>query len=320
MSKFTTDKCLITELPATDYPDAMVNGWSYHIKTINDSNRLIILRDGFERWKEDIFFKENKHIIAGALINNRLIENDSQPLFEISLEFLMQRLPQLMYPKTPREKLDNLLKTLVLSQGFEGEKRTILRLMADPTMYYGNYFRSIAECNFYMKTLYQKGYIEAEFHSSTGTIVEYSLTHKGLEYYIDTSENGFLSNNCFVAMSFGKDMTGIRESIRIAVEETGFTPIFIDEQNINSNQTINDAIIAELKRSKFCIADFTEQRDGVYFESGYALGQGKSVIYCCRGDWFEKSHFDTKHFAHIIYNTPDELKNRLVNKIDAWIK
>jgi len=150
--------------------------------------------------------------------------------------------------------------------------------------------------------------------------MDYQLTLNGLNYYIDITDMGRLSNRCFVAMSFSEKTKEIREAIRGAIKSTGFDPILIDEQHIESDTTINDRIIADLKGAKFCIADFTEQKRGVYFESGYAIGQGKPVIYCCRNDHWSETHFDTKHFAHILYDTPSELKEALINKINAWIK
>ena len=30
-------------------------------------------------------------------------------------------------------------------------------------------------------------------------------------------------------------------------------------------------------------------------------------------------HFDTKHYSHIVYENVEELKTRLINKIEAWI-
>jgi nucleoside 2-deoxyribosyltransferase len=89
---------------------------------------------------------------------------------------------------------------------------------------------------------------------------------------------------------------------------------------IDSSQTINDAIISAIKSCKFCIADFSQQKDGVYFESGFAIGLGKPVIYTCDSDWFNKSHFDTNHFPHIIYESKPDLAAKLDNKIKAWIK
>ena len=85
-------------------------------------------------------------------------------------------------------------------------------------------------------------------------------------------------------------------------------------------QTINDAIISEIKSCKFCIADFSQQKDGVYFESGFAVGLGKPVIYTCHKDWFDKTHFDTNHFPHLIYENNSEFIQKLDNKIKAWIK
>ena len=76
--------------------------------------------------------------------------------------------------------------------------------------------------------------------------------------------------------------------------ETGFEPILIDERNIDSDRTINDEIIANLKKCKFCIADFSYHSNGVYFESGFALGQNKKVIYTCLDREFEKAHFDIR--------------------------
>lgn len=40
--------------------------------------------------------------------------------------------------------------------------------------------------------------------------------------------------------------------------------------------TINDAIVREIKKCKFLVADFTQHKHGVYFESG--LGLQRPVI------------------------------------------
>ncbi|MBN2156818.1 MAG: nucleoside 2-deoxyribosyltransferase, partial [Candidatus Lokiarchaeota archaeon] len=99
----------------------------------------------------------------------------------------------------------------------------------------------------------------------------------------------------------------------------GFQPILIDEVNYESEITINDAIIKNIKECKFLIADFSGQRHGVYFEAGYALGKGRQVIYLCSEEDFENTHFDTNHYPHIVYRDLNELKERLKNKIQAWI-
>ena len=42
----------------------------------------------------------------------------------------------------------------------------------------------------------------------------------------------------------------------------------------------------------------------------YTLGKGLKVIYTCKEKDFNETHFDTNHFPHINYNTPDELKKK----------
>lgn len=122
-------------------------------------------------------------------------------------------------------------------------------------------------------------------------------------------------------MSFDKSMKATREAIRRGIKEAGYDAILIDEVYPEKDQTINDAIIAEIKRSKFLVADFTGQNNGVYFEAGFALGRGLKVIYCCEEkDFLENSHFDLKPFSHILYTSTEDLQKRLKYKIDAWIE
>ena len=185
------------------------------------------------------------------------------------------------------------------------------------------FFKSVHELNYYVEVLNSRGLIQAQFKRAaerSGLLVDYRITYEGLNYFIKLTDEGNNSKKCFVAMSFRIATKEIRQAIKEALDETGFEAIIIDEQNINSDKTINDEIIANLKRCKFCIADFTFHSNGVYFESGFALGQGKKVIYTCRQDEFNNAHFDIRPLQHIIYYTPQKLKKDLKNKIEAWIK
>lgn len=203
-------------------------------------------------------------------------------------------------------------------QEFEGQVIKIQNLL-EPEFYYRYFFKSHDECLFYLDELQHQRLIEHSMNLDGAT--HFNITFEGLKYYLKLTEEGSLSKRCFVAMSFNPiTMKVVREAIRMAIENNGFEPIIIDEQLIESSQTINDAIIAEIKSSKFCIADFSEQKDGVYFESGLAIGLGRPVIFTCHKEWFDKSHFDTNHFPHIVYETEEELANSLDTKIKAWIK
>jgi len=105
--------------------------------------------------------------------------------------------------------------------------------------------------------------------------------------------------------------------IKPAVIKADYDPIRIDTQEFNSK--ICDEIIAEIKRSKFMISDFTGQRGGVYFEAGYAMGQNKPVIFVVKEDDLKTVHFDTRQYNHIVYNSPEELRKKLYDRICATI-
>ncbi len=82
---------------------------------------------------------------------------------------------------------------------------------------------------------------------------------------------------------------------------------------------IDVKIMAEIKNSRFLVADVTQQNKGVYFEAGYALGLGLPVIWCIKEDDLKNVHFDTRQYNHITYKTEDELKEKLYDFVCAII-
>lgn len=83
------------------------------------------------------------------------------------------------------------------------------------------------------------------------------------------------------------------------------------------NQKIDDRIVALIRQSGLLVADFTGDRGGVYFEAGLAQGLGIPVIWTCRIDYSDKLHFDTRQYNHILWRTPEELRDSLSNRIMA---
>jgi hypothetical protein len=55
---------------------------------------------------------------------------------------------------------------------------------------------------------------------------------------------------------------------------------------------INDAIVAGLRGARFVIADLSHHRPNVYYEAGFAQGLGTPVVFICRSDLRDKTHFD----------------------------
>ncbi len=128
------------------------------------------------------------------------------------------------------------------------------------------------------------------------------------------------ASKCFVAMWFDESMNEVYEKgIRPAIEEVGYSPSRIDRQEFIGK--IDDEIIAEIRRSRFLVADATHgdggARGGVYYEAGFAHGLGLPVIFTCRNDMIDKVHFDTRQFNHIVWENPDDLREQLSNRIGS---
>ena len=130
------------------------------------------------------------------------------------------------------------------------------------------------------------------------------------------------ASQAFVAMWFHDSMDEAFENgIEPAIREAGYIPLRIDrKEHVNK---IDDEIIAELRRSRFLVADFTHgddgARGGVYYEAGFAHGLDLRVIFTCREDVVESLHFDTEHYNHIVWTTPADLREKLKNRILAVI-
>lgn len=145
------------------------------------------------------------------------------------------------------------------------------------------------------------------------------VTPKGWERIRTLQQPGRDSNQAFVAMWFADThKVYFDEAIKPAVEVDGkFMALRIDRKDHNNR--IDDEIIAEIRRSRFLVADFSDHRHGVYFEAGLGLGLGLPVIWCVHEDYKDRAHFDTRQFNHIIYKTPKELHDSLLNRIRATI-
>ena len=77
--------------------------------------------------------------------------------------------------------------------------------------------------------------------------------------------------------------------------------------------------MAEIRRSRFVVADYTGQVNGVYFEAGFALGLGLRVIPTCRADEVPNLHFDIKHLNTLLWSPLAELADGLNRRIRAVI-
>jgi len=126
------------------------------------------------------------------------------------------------------------------------------------------------------------------------------------------------SSQGFVAMWFNEvTNTAFQNGLRPAIEEACYTPLRIDSKE-HTNK-IDDEIVAEIRRSRFLVADFTGHRGGVYFEAGFAMGLNIPVFFTCRHDQINDLHFDIRQYNTIAWTNEADLKTRLKNRIVAVI-
>jgi hypothetical protein len=109
-----------------------------------------------------------------------------------------------------------------------------------------------------------------------------------------------------------------------ALSACGYEPPFRvddDEHQAHADQAdfkpkIDDRILAEIRRARFVVADATGARPSVYYEAGFADGLSTPVIWTCRADRPLDMSFDTRQNEHILWSDVEDLKKRLVAKIE----
>lgn len=218
-----------------------------------------------------------------------------------------------LQPLTVRQRADNLLKYMDskisnIGDPFKFSQVTIGKMLA------WSESLGFSEVEFLFEFLEKKGWLKSSNHG-------YSLTVDGYSYLSELENKRVVdSSQAFVAMWFDESMNEAWEAgIDPAIREAGYEPIRIDKkEHLNK---IDDEIIAEIRRSKFMVADFTEgdkgARGGVYYEAGFAHGLNTPVIFTCHKDSLKKIHFDTRQYSYIVWEKPEELKSLLAKRISA---
>jgi hypothetical protein len=158
-----------------------------------------------------------------------------------------------------------------------------------------------------------------------------TLTSKGFDLLESLEAGGAPTTQAFVAMWFDPSLDeAYRAGFFPAINDAGYSPLRIDKKEHGNK--IDDEIIAEIRRSRFVVADFTcaltgkgihreaVARGGVYYEAGFAQGLGIPVIWTCHVDCIDYVHFDTRQYPHIVWSETSELRSKLTNRIRAIIR
>lgn len=174
--------------------------------------------------------------------------------------------------------------------------------------------RNPDEAFFILSSACDRGWIEKQ--PTRGPAHDVCVTPAGWAEYQNVEASK--ASQGFVAMWFDDELRSTYEyGLRAAIENSGYKSRRIDYEQFNSK--IDDEILAEIRRSKFLVADVTGGRNGVFFEAGFALGLGLPVVWTCRKGKEAFMHFDTRQYNHIIWSSNEDLAERLELRIKATI-
>ncbi len=117
----------------------------------------------------------------------------------------------------------------------------------------------------------------------------------------------------FVVMPFQEKFTDIYEvGIKPACIDAGATCERVDEQIFVEN--ILSRIYGQIKDADVIVAEVTGRTPNVLYETGYAHGLGKRVIFLTQN--VKDIPFDLMHFPHIVYGKSiATLKRKLEEKV-----
>ena len=262
------------------------------------------------------YILEDKKEQIKSLIYNKI---GFKKYFMNSKENVDELISRYFFKKSPNEIMDNVLAYLYsISDSGSLECNIDTRVFNSREVWRKFYFLNSEEFKFYMKALDSLGYFN---YKSTADSWYGSITIQGFNrlYELDLKKND--SNICFVAMAFNDEMFDVyRQAIEPAIRATGFIPEIVSDLQIESDTTINDKIIAGIKKAQFTISDFSYHKNGVYFEAGMALGRGQKVIYTCKESEITSTHFDVRNYQILVWKDAEDFKVKLIDKIEAFIK
>ncbi len=218
---------------------------------------------------------------------------------------------------SPLEKQRRLLRGIQLLSGYPGEQ---INLMPDTDASL-SWSENENESRYYIKSLVERELLE--FISERGRtfkdqILPVVITAKGWEHLENSDANYQSKTQAFIAMSFDPALYHLySDAIAPAVEAAGYLPYRVDaEPHLDR---IDAKIISEIKNSRFLVADVTQQKSGVYYEAGFAHGMGIPVIWSVNSKDLGNVHFDTRQYNHIVWESTEQLKEKIYDSVLANI-
>ena len=317
MNKNYTEYCPIWQTPANH---RYFDNWMLLVDSPRAGGEYFIHSHVARCLPEEFRDDRVKALLTSWIIEQRLLGAECPSITETEIREASKRQPLSVF-----ERADRLLRyfqritrypgnLFEYSNHIEEDSEYLMQIMTWSESIRGE------ETDFFVDYLCNQGWIERT--NPMFVPPTYRLTVGGYAHLAELERTIVDSSQAFVAMWFDDSMVPAWEDgIKPAIENTGYTPIRIDQKE--HVDRIDDQIIAEIRRSRFVVADFTHGdqgvRGGVYYEAGFSHGLDIPVIFTCRKNTLEDLHFDTRQYNHISWENPEELREKLEARIGAVI-
>ncbi len=218
-----------------------------------------------------------------------------------------------LYPKTISERIDMILKNFVEMSIKVGD---YIQVYSELEFLPITFSEIPTESEYIFLVMNDMQLISKPAQWGWDTPLRFKIQYKGWQRIDELQKQFTTKNQGFIAMWFDPSMNKVEAAIKEAITESGYIPMIISDKEHN-NQIVPE-ILYEIKNSDFVVADFTDNRGGVYYEAGYAFGQGKEVIVTVNEEK-DSPHFDVAQKNQVRYKTPEELKEKLIKRIRATV-
>ncbi len=244
---------------ALTYQDSFAigaNGWKFEAYVI-EHNRL-----------ENIptFYSSQQALTTARNLAQESSQPDA-PIGSVGIDTAIE-----MFPKNVVERLDRALINLASITTTLGQRLLLRPQETFPLILAQN----TIEAWFILQQFEEEGYIKG---NTSVFPTEISLTAKGLNRVADLQRGLFgpFNKQVFIAMSFDNSLDEAWiHGLKLGIEDCGYDALRVDLKQ--HNEKICDVIVAEIRKSKFLVADFTLHRNGVYFEAGMMMGLGRPLF------------------------------------------
>lgn len=162
-------------------------------------------------------------------------------------------------------------------------------------------------------------YVQETHNDAYLTPRQFSISPKGWSKIAELKEHyKEHSGKAFLAMWFNDTTALFSEAAKQGAKGAGYNLLVVTDEH--HNDFIMNKVLNMIDESKFVIADFTCMpettagdnikngvRGGVYYEAGFANGQGKEVVMTCRDNQesWKRRHFDIEQKNTIFWKEKD---------------